>query len=627
MATRPSKESVDAENQEAGDTMGELPGGMAKMQIPTTTANALSNRGPLSSNRGRQRRITKENMLGHDNLLAGTDEKGVRIRILTAQLTGWRAAKVFPDMEKAGLSQSKYVGETIPYDGETTPNGQSVTVPGKLRHGHGEITYADGSHFVGQWENDVRSGTGTFKFACGDVYEGEWKNGMYHGKGKYTGFKSDSYEGEWAEDQPHGYGSYTYKYQLNTAATLANRSFTYTGNWVAGKREGHHELLAGTDDQGVRIRIFTAQLTGMRAAKVFPGTKEGLTFSKYVGETIPYDGETTPNGQSVTVPGKLRHGQGEITYGDGSHFVGQWENDVRSGNGVFTYACGDVYEGEWKGGMYHGSGTYTGFNSDSYAGEWKEDRMHGQGSYTYRDSGDVYEGSWIEGKREGYGKEICGNGDVYQGEFKNDARVSLSLLKQSHLNAGQDENGCRIRIFTAKLTGTHAAIVTPDMNKPGLSECTYTGDTIPDPSNRQGLTVAGQLRHGHGEIKYKSGSHFVGQWINDKRSGRGVYTFACGDVYDGGFLDGEYHGPGKYTGKDSDCYDGEWKRDKMDGFGRYAYSISGDVYEGQWREGKFHGKGRYTSADGSVHEGEYEAGERVVPVALEGAGGSCFGKC
>ena len=94
-----------------------------------------------------------------------------------------------------------------------------------------------------------------------------------------------------------------------------------------------------------------------------------------------------------------------------------------------------------------------------------------------------------------------------------------------------------------------------------------------------------------------------------------------------GFLDGEYHGPGKYTGKDSDCYDGEWKRDKMDGFGRYAYSISGDVYEGQWREGKFHGKGRYTSADGSVHEGEYEAGERVVPVALEGAGGSCFGKC
>ena len=352
MATRPSKESVDAENQEAGDTMGELPGGMAKMQIPTTTANALSNRGPLSSNRGRQRRITKENMLGHDNLLAGTDEKGVRIRILTAQLTGWRAAKVFPDMEKAGLSQSKYVGETIPYDGETTPNGQSVTVPGKLRHGHGEITYADGSHFVGQWENDVRSGTGTFKFACGDVYEGEWKNGMYHGKGKYTGFKSDSYEGEWAEDQPHGYGSYTYKYQLNTAATLANRSFTYTGNWVAGKREGHHELLAGTDDQGVRIRIFTAQLTGMRAAKVFPGTKEGLTFSKYVGETIPYDGETTPNGQSVTVPGKLRHGQGEITYGDGSHFVGQWENDVRSGNGVFTYACGDVRSGRELEGRY-----------------------------------------------------------------------------------------------------------------------------------------------------------------------------------------------------------------------------------------------------------------------------------
>ena len=32
--------------------------------------------------------------------------------------------------------------------------------------------------------------------------------------------------------------------------------------------------------------------------------------------------------------------------------------------------------------------------------------------------------------------------------------------------AGLDENGCRIRIFTAKLTGTRAAIVTPDVNKP-----------------------------------------------------------------------------------------------------------------------------------------------------------------
>ena len=87
---------------------------------------------------------------------------------------------------------------------------------------------------------------------------------------------------------------------------------------------------------------------------------------------------------------------------------------------------------------------------------------------------------------------------------------------------------------------TSALLLTPADSHlcQGLSECTYTGDTIPDPSNRQGLTVAGQLRHGHGEIKYKSGSHFVGQWINDKRSGQGVYTFACGDVYEGGKIGG-----------------------------------------------------------------------------------------
>ena len=369
-------------------------------------------------------------------------------------------------------------------------------------------------------------------------------------------------------------------------------------------------LLAGTDEQGVRIRIFTAQLTGMRAAKVIPGLSPGITESKYTGGLIDYDGDITPNGQHVTVPGKLRHGHGEITYSSGSHFEGQWVNDVREGKGVFTFACGDVYEGEWKNGMYHGYGKYIGFNSDSYEGEWKEDKMHGQGSYTYRDSGDVYEGRWFEGKREGRGKEVCGNGDVYEGEYRNDERVSLSLLNREHLLSGTDENGVRIRIFTARLTGTREAIVAPG-HTPGLSECTYKGDTIPDPSNRKGLTVPGQLRHGHGEITYASGSHFVGQWINDKRSGMGTYTYACGDVYEGEWLDGMYHGKGKYTGKDSDTYDGCWKCDRMEGHGRYFYSSSGDVYEGEWRDGKFHGKGKYTSANGDVYEGEYMNGERA----------------
>lgn len=218
--------------------------------------------------------------------------------------------------------------------------------------------------------------------------------------------------------------------------------------------------------------------------------------------------------------------------------------------------------------------------------------------------------SWVEGRREGVGKEICGNGDVYQGRFENDQHVSLSLLKKEHMLAGLDENGVRIRIFTAKLTGTRAAFVTPG-HTPGLSESTYTGDTLPDPYGRKGLTVPGRLRHGHGEIKYASGSHFVGQWAKDKRAGRGTYTYACGDTYEGEWLDGMYHGKGSYVGKGSDSYEGEWKCDQMDGFGKYTYSISGDTYEGEWRRGLFHGKGKYTAANGEVYEGMHDTGERV----------------
>jgi len=400
-------------------------------QLPALSrTNRVSVEGGGEKGRGRQRRITKEHMLRQDHVDKGLDENGCRIRIFTAKLTGARAVKVKPG-ERPNLAASTYTGETIPSDRD--PAAWLHTLPGKLRHGHGEIVYSSGSKYVGQWANDVREGKGLYTFECGDVYDGGWSNGMYNGHGSYVGNASDSYDGQWKDDKMHGHGRYTYH----------ESGDVYEGGWVDGMRHGVGKeicgngdvyegefsndervslklstahMLAGTDENGQRIRIFTAKMTGARAAKVTPGAIPGLAASTYTGETTPSDRE--PTEWLHTLPGKLRHGHGEIVYASGSKYVGQWAKDVREGKGLYTFACGDVYDGGWSNGMYNGHGSYVGNASDSYDGQWKDDKMHGHGRYTYHESGDVYEGGWVDGLYHGQGTYTTANGDVKTGQYE-----------------------------------------------------------------------------------------------------------------------------------------------------------------------------------------------------------------
>lgn len=404
-------------------------------------------------------------------------------------------------------------------------------------------------------------------------------------------------------------------------------------------------MLSGTDEHGLRVRMFTASLTCGRAVKA------GLDKFRYVGEAtekvptprVPRRGvaewtirqgkealggsggesscERPPlpltrgafDREALDRLGLVRHGQGRIVYDSGNVYDGQWEHDKRSGVGRFEYACGDVYEGEWSMGMYHGQGKYTGrqHGSDEYEGEWEADKPHGHGRYLYRDSGDVYDGQWVRGMRDGEGRIITPHGQVYEGLYECGERVRVALSKE-HFLAGADERGVRIRIFTA-------AITCERITKADLAKAWYEGESYP--SDESGLVIAGRVRHGHGEMHHDCGNVYVGQFEHDQRSGRGTYTYACGDVYVGEWKDGMYHGEGSYTGSPNggggDSYEGEWQADKPHGHGRYTYAARGDVYDGQWVEGRCHGVGRYISADGVSKDGEWREG-LLLPVWQRG---------
>lgn len=380
-------------------------------------------------------------MLDPENLRLGTDEHGTRIKIFTAELNCAHSLK-------AKLGSFRYTGETIAAADAEDTTTEMVTEAegigghlksGRSRHGHGEVRYDSGSHYVGQWSRGKRQGNGKFVFACGDVYDGEWLGGMYNGKGRYSSVDSEGhaleYDGDWVRDKMEGHGRYIYK----------SSGDVYEGSFVNGFREGFGKykcangdlylgeydggallsktkldksnFAVGTDEHGLRIRLFTATTTGERALKA------GLGSFRYTGETIASADaedtatETVKEAEGIgghLASGRSRHGHGEIYYDSGSYYAGQWCRGKRQGKGKFVFACGDVYDGEWLAGQYHGKGSYSSVDSDSYDGEWQHDKMHGLGKFTHGDSGDVYEGGFVDGLKDGVGKytsaksgEVC----------------------------------------------------------------------------------------------------------------------------------------------------------------------------------------------------------------------------
>jgi len=187
-------------------------------------------------------------------------------------------------------------------------------------------------------------------------------------------------------------------------------------------------------------------------------------------------------------------------------------------------------------------------------------------------------------------------------------RLRETRVSKSNMLGGTDEIGNKIRLFTALLTCGRA-------KKAGLSNFTYTGDTAPAPAGMEGLRLEGRMRHGHGEIRYESGTMYTGQWVNDRRTGTGTFVLACGDTYVGQWLEGMYEGRGKYAsapgrlGNLEFVYEGEWRADKPHGHGRYVYPASGEWYEGGWVDGKREGHGKALCADGYAYEGTWTADE------------------
>ena len=88
------------------------------------------------------------------------------------------------------LSQAEYQGDWL----------------GGLRHGQGEIRYADGSVYAGGWSYGYPSGLGTFTHADGEQYIGRWTNPFpeVHQSLRVLGREAVA---KWKNGLPNGYGT------------------------------------------------------------------------------------------------------------------------------------------------------------------------------------------------------------------------------------------------------------------------------------------------------------------------------------------------------------------------------------------------------------------------------------
>lgn len=430
----------------------------------------------------------------------------------------------------------------------------------------------------GGWINDVKNKTLAYTDKNRAKRYFEW-----------DGKKSTKMEGFLEfKNYINGFGNcrvYDYNNSKYTDTGIDNFIYTYTGNVIDGKFEGHGQytyadgsILEGEfSNSRINGLCVKTHLDGSRSECFYTdGKRNGLLtvkFSYGLIFTANYNNGKLDNNSAKfkfsngdlyegSINNKLEYdGSGVLTYADGRKYVGQFKNGLRNGLATYTFSDGKKYVGEFKNDIITGKGTISYPDGSKYEGDWKNGFYDGQGTLIY-ESGDKYIGHWKEGKFSGQGKLIQGD-NTYEGEWSD-----------SKLN--------------------------------GQGTCTTKG----------GMKYVGEWKNskknGQGTNTLPDGNKYVGNWNNDTIDGNGIFTFPDGSNYEGMFKDGKYNGQGKYTSADGkNIYMGEWVNNNKEGQGTYTFG-DGSKYVGEWKNDKFNGQGIIYSVNGSISkDGIWENGNFI----------------
>lgn len=218
-------------------------------------------------------------------------------------------------------------GELHSLDGSVYSGQFSQNKP----HGHGQLTTANGDHFIGTWRNGQRVSTKA-TFADGTSYSGPFNGYQPHGFGIWEDPCDDSYVGEFIDGKFNGYGTHT----------CVKQGDSYDGEMVDGKKHGYG--------------ICT------------------WTYEDGEGVQRKYQGQWEHN---------VIQGYGVMAWSDVGTYAGFFEDCQRSGHGTMQWKFGEragcFYDGQWEKDKMHGHGMYIGEDGEVYEGGFYANERYGPG--------------------------------------------------------------------------------------------------------------------------------------------------------------------------------------------------------------------------------------------------------
>lgn len=149
-----------------------------------------------------------------------------------------------------------------------------------------------------------------------------------------------------------------------------------------------------------------------------------------------------------------------------------------------------------------------------------------------------------------------------------------------------------------------------------FDDATYTGEvsgnkphgegimTFTDPDHLyqryEGTFYNGKF-HGAGDLDYRGGSYYRGEFLIGYQNGHGYYYNAKNDyTYEGEFFNDAFHGQGKITFSNGSYYDGKWFRGQHHGHGVMHDNKNHMTYTGEFSQNNISGSAAVEFSAGTV---------------------------
>lgn len=453
-------------------------------------------------------------------------------------------------------------------------------------HGKGNIVWAEGDSYEGEFKDGRLNGFGTMRWTDGTYQTGEWKNGEANGVS------------EWLED----------------------------GEVLRGKFENGILIEYISDDEyNARVRELNG-VSAPRTATSENGKKDAKS-------------DTSPNnskgiGTSTSKDTTVKSDNSEYDKGYKAGHKDGWAKRDKDLDTDKTFILGRI-EGRKLG---EKDGYKKGYDEGYKKGKEEEKQAH-SGEKTYIDG--RIEGRQL-GEKDGYKKGYDEGYEKAKKEFSGGAGTSSSLLdkmkelgesigykkgydegyKKGKESAGSSSSYSSASAYSNSATSSRkrngpSGLADKDAHDPCLnykpdgkvasfkSLYTYKGEYFYDPVGVHG--GYNNVPHGRGKYYDDNGNVVIdGFFVNGAQEGYGWKKDEDGSIYEGYFSDGLKHGLGRLVEKDGTVTEGIFIKGKIDhGFIKQTLK-NGTVFEGYVAFDMYvWDHGRVTYPNGGVFEGRF----------------------